>query len=351
MRYFRARKFSSKQLPGWLVFCIPIAMPPYALDTDNKTAQDGPSRLERLKNRAATAYYEDTIKSVVREVCETLEEPQDELFLYGFGRGAWLVRAVAGLLNTMYLPKSTSSKHFDRLYQSALDANKARKEDDNMNGPQIIDFLRTHTTRPPSIQFVGVIDTATYSAEGNIHDISFVPAIRNLRHVLAFNESRAELKAEPFETPTAKSMDGRSFIQAWFVGSHQDLGGAGREDGLSLYALQWMLIESMRAGLVLQSPDEKSPSGPRAKILSLAFPQYAGDLPKMGESEKIEWQMLHSNGIQVSLYDLSSSESNPAHIVQINTPNVLYNSPRKVFSKGLIGWWEAGKHPLTNTLP
>jgi hypothetical protein len=292
----------------------------------------------------------------VKEVCETLEETQDELFLYGFGRGAFIVRAVAGVLNTMYLPKSMSLKHFDQLYQSALDGLKALKEDDNRNGPKIIEFLRTHTVRPPKIQFVGVINTTGYTAEGNVHDLSLVPAVQNLRHAVAINENRTQLMAEVFETPAAKDMEGRSFIQAWFVGSHQDLGGGAREDGLSLYPLQWLIIESMRCGLVLKPSDEKSPISTRSSVFRLAFPQYVGDLPKLEESEKIEWQLLHSNGIQVSMFDLqsmhgSADNNDQAHNIQINESNVLYNNPPKLFNKGLIGWVDGGRSPGRSRWP
>ncbi|EXJ65084.1 hypothetical protein A1O7_01424 [Cladophialophora yegresii CBS 114405] len=313
-----------------------------------RAAADGPSRIERLKSRRTTLYHDEQIKLICREVSETLDEPQDELFLYGFGRGAFLVRAVAGLLTTMWLPKAASMRYFDRLYQSALDVYKARREDDNRNGPKIIEFLRSHTTRPPRIQFMGVINTVKYSVEETMHDISFVSSIQHLRHALAINEMRAQLGAEVFETPPAKDMEGgRSSVQAWFVGSHQDLGGGAFEDGLSLYPLQWLLIESIRAGLVLQVQDETAQG---AKVLTLAFPQYAGGLPKLDDSEKIEWQMRYSNGIQVSFYDLqslhgTSSDADQAHSVQINTSSPLYSNPPKVFNpKGLIGWCDAGSY-------
>ncbi|KIW96675.1 uncharacterized protein Z519_02066 [Cladophialophora bantiana CBS 173.52] len=316
----------------------------------HRAASDGPSLIERLKTGVTTPYYEEQIKSIVREICGTIEEPQDELFLYGFGRGAFIVRAVAGLLDTMYLPKSTSLKHFDTLYQSALDVYRARKEDDNRNGPKIVEFLRTHTTRPPLIQFVGVLDTVKYTTEGHMHDISFVPSVRHLRHALALNETRAQLNAEVFDIPFAQEMPGRSFVQAWFMGSNQDLGGGTREDGLSLYPLQWLLIESMRAGLVLQSQNEKSPPLKIENPLSLAFPQYAGEVPKIDESEKIEWRISHSNGIQVSLYDLQTlhgiyTDDSQTHNLQINSPSTLYNTSRKIFnSKGFIGWCDDGSY-------
>ncbi|KIX95928.1 uncharacterized protein Z520_08183 [Fonsecaea multimorphosa CBS 102226] len=315
-----------------------------------RAASDGPSLIERLKSRGPTPYYEDQIKSIAREICETLEEPQDELFLYGFGRGAFIVRAVAGLLDTMFLPKSTSLRYFDTLYRTALDVYSARREDDNRNGPKMIEFLRSHTTRPPVIQFVGVLDTVKYTAEGHMHDISFVPSIKNLRHALALNETRSQLNVETFDTPSSQDMLGRSFVQAWFMGSNQDLGGGTQEDGLSLYPLQWMLIESMRAGLVLQPQQDGTLPVAKENPLSLAFPQYAGEVPKLDGSEKIEWQISHANGLRVSLYDLqalhgSFTDNNQTHNLQINSSSSLYNSSRKVFnSKGFVGWCDDGSY-------
>jgi hypothetical protein len=309
-----------------------------------RSAPDGPTRIERLKDRSLVAYYEAQIKSIVKEVCNHLEEARDELFLYGFGRGAWIVRAVAGVLDAMWLPKSTSLRYFDRLYQSALDMLKARKEDDNRNGPQIVEFLRSHSARPPRIQLLCAIDTVKYSAEGHAHDISFVPSILNLRHALAINETKSLLSLETYAKPTVKDMTGRTFIQAWFLGSHQDLGGGALEDGLSFYPLQWILIESIRAGLALRNTDKPATSS-QASILRLVFPQYVGDLPKLNSGEMIEWQIDYSNKAHVSMFDLHSTHLNQAHTIHINLSNPLYNNPRKTFSsRALIGWDSEGTY-------
>ncbi|KAL6250476.1 hypothetical protein RBB50_002778 [Rhinocladiella similis] len=303
-----------------------------------RAVEDGPKLLDRLKNRNSSPYYEQQIKDIVKEVCETLEETRDELYLYGFGHGAFIVRAVAGLLDVLHLPKRTSMKNFDRLYQSSLDVFKARAEDDNSKGPKVVEFLRSHSTLPVQIHFVGVFDTIKYTAEGNMHDISLVPSIRHMRHALAMNETRSQLSAEALTSPgNFSELQGRSYIQAWFMGSNQDLGGGAAHDGLSLYPLQWMIIESIRAGLVIQPEEEGAKD--KDGTLSLAFPQYTGDLPKLGSGEKIEWIIKQTNGIETSLFDLQMSIGGPAdeqqgHGIRINTANTLYNSQRKIFGKG-----------------
>ncbi|KAK4936879.1 hypothetical protein LTR10_022336 [Elasticomyces elasticus] len=309
-----------------------------------RAVRDGPKLLDRLKT-LAPPYFEQQIHDIVKEVCEVLEEPRDELFLYGAGRGAFIVRAVAGILDILHLPKRTSVRYFDKLYQSCLDVYKARHEDDNRNGPKIMEFLRSHTTLPVQIRFLGVFDTVKYTAEGHKHDLSLVNSIQHTRHALALNESRSQLSPEFIEIPkNPAELQGRSFVQAWFIGSHIDIGGGTGHDGLALYPLQWILVESIRAGLVTQR-NEKETLMNKGNVLSLVFPQYSGDIPKLGGDDEAEWHVKHNNGIEVSLFDLQmvhggSAEEDHVHGIKINPSNVLYNSHRKVFESksGLVGY-------------
>ncbi|KAI1622333.1 hypothetical protein EDD37DRAFT_683031 [Exophiala viscosa] len=313
-----------------------------------RATEDGPKILDRLKTRAQP-YFEQQIHDIVKEVCEVLEEPRDELFLYGFGRGAFIVRAVAGLLDILHLPKRTSVRYFEKLYQSCLDVYKARHDEDNRNGPKIIEFLRSHSTLSVQIRFVGAFDTVRYTTEGHKHDLSLVSSIHHMRHALALNESRSQLSPEFVEIPKISAdLQGRTLIQAWFLGSHKDLGGGTDHDGLSLYALQWILVESIRAGLVIQW-NEKEALIDKGNVLSLVFPQYSGDAPKLGGDDEAEWQVKHNNGIEVSLFDLqtvhgSSAEEDHVHGIQITPSNVLYNSHRTVFESksGLVGYCTNG---------
>lgn len=314
-----------------------------------RAVEDGPKLLDRVRSRAAP-YFEQQIKDIVKEVCEVLEDPTDELFLYGFGHGAFIVRAVAGVLDILQLPKRTSVRYFDRLYQSCMDVYKARHEEDNRNGPKIIDFLRSHTTLPVQVRFVGAFDTVKYTAEGHKHDLSLVNSIQHMRHALALNESRSQLTPDFVEVPNNPAdLQGRSFVQAWFIGSHQDLGGGTAHDGLSLYPLQWILVESIRAGLIIRPRDEKNGLDKREDVLSLAFPQSAGDSPRLGGDDAAEWHVEHDNGIRISLFDLqpvhgSSVEEDHIHGIQISPSSMLYTSYRKVFDSksGLIGYCTSG---------
>lgn len=107
--------------------------------------------------------------------------------------------------------------------------------------------------------------------DGSLYDVSFNDSIQHLRHALALNESRRAFKPE-YYFPDKRLPLGRSIVQAWFVGAHIDIGGSAAKDGLALYPLQWMLIESDKRGLQLQFDGSFDN---RAKIddpLKLVFP-------------------------------------------------------------------------------
>jgi hypothetical protein len=109
------------------------------------------------------------------------------------------------------------------------------------------------TRNAPKIQFLGVFDTVKAVDDKSLYDISFNNSIQHLRHALALNEDRKDFFPEYiFPDFSGNKLRLRSVVQAWFVGAHSDMGGGAARDGLSLYPLQWMLIESQSKGLVLE---------------------------------------------------------------------------------------------------
>lgn len=116
-------------------------------------------------------------------------------------------------------------------------------------------MLSSNTKPAPTIKFVGAFDTVKAVDDQFLHDLSFNSSIQHMRHALALNENRRAFGAEylypNFNHPTT-SLLVRTCIQAWFVGAHIDIGGSAAKDGLSLYPLQWMMIESRDQGLCFE---------------------------------------------------------------------------------------------------
>lgn len=140
----------------------------------------------------------------------------------------------------------------------------------------------------------------------------------------------------------------RSMIQAWFPGSHIDIGGSAREDGLSLYPLQWMLLESKGKGLVLEFSKihERFPWAKIDNPLEIIFPK-DGDATKGLDP----WSCTTENGIVITMQDLrkvhDEAEFGGRYRLKDNTSkNGLWpRSARKVFDKdgSLLGWIPSGK--------
>ena len=292
----------------------------------------------RIKGRSIRGSLDQQIKDITKDVVFKLGNPHDEVYFYGFGRGAYIVRAVAALLHFMGMPKDKNA--FEDVYERALEIEKAHARDDSLNGSKLLSQLKILSNAPPIIRFVGVFDTVKPSLEKHQYDLSFVSSIQIFRQALAFNET--SVVPEIIEPLAASSMEGRSMVQAWFVGSHLDMGGGTQYDGLSLHPYQWMLLESIYAGIILQ-PDSK------AKYLELAFPQFMGQLPTLGGEEKIEWRIRYSNDISVAMFDLQSlhndTESENAHNIHLDQSSRIFKAQRKIWnasSKALAGWNEVG---------
>jgi predicted GTPase len=294
-------------------------------------------RFGRLKGRSIGS-IDQQIKDITKDIISKLESPYDEIYFYGFGRGAYIVRAVAALLHFMGTPKD--KKTFDDVYQRALELEQAHIRDDSLNGSKILSQLRILSNPAPNIRFVGVFDTVKPSLEKHQYDVSFVSSIQILRHALAFNET--SIAPEIIDPLSADSMNSRSMIQAWFMGSHADMGGGSESDGLSLHPYQWIVLESIFAGLIIQ-PDGKE------KFLELAFPQFMGQPPTLGGEEKIEWRLKYTNDISVTMFDLQSLhtdiKNNSAHDIKLGPAARMFQAQRKIWSassKALLGWNQKG---------
>ncbi|KAF2765736.1 hypothetical protein EJ03DRAFT_354618 [Teratosphaeria nubilosa] len=237
----------------------------------------------------------------VYELCCQLNGPQDELFLFGYSRGAYVVRAVAGLLHAFGAIASAGQSDFENNFKKLL------KEAENRHGTSELSLSPTSsigagTFRPaPKIKFVGVFDTVKAASNSSLIDIGLNGSIQNMRHALALNEDRKALTPEAIYPDEFYRTDlrttNRTFVQAWFIGTHADMGGSAKKAGLGLYPLQWMLVEAMKYGLVV----DFGPS--RGDLITNPLSVVCPSFDDLGR--KIEpWSCSTVNGIVFTLYDL-----------------------------------------------
>lgn len=221
-------------------------------------------KVSSVLSMATGAGLDDNIVDAYRFLCSTYRDG-DRIFLFGFSRGAYTVRALAGLIHTIGIlqPDQVNLASF------ALNAYKHAAEKENLRVAW--DFAHVVRTRRAVLHFVGVWDTVASMIVPR-PDRMYVPSLRTLpytrvnpsvrifRHAMAIDERRRmfrlnrwtdgqEFIEDPFaEPPSHVPQDS---VQMWFAGNHSDVGGGYPEEvsGLSKYPLEWIVREAERAGL------------------------------------------------------------------------------------------------------
>ncbi|MEH2061421.1 MAG: DUF2235 domain-containing protein [Nostoc sp.] len=193
----------------------------------------------------------------------------DEIYLFGFSRGAYTVRSLAGMIYCSGLldrPHVTKAHEAYELYR-----NRGIKPKDNT----AVEYRETYGDRVP-ITLLGCFDTvgalgipgipvfSRLSEQLNkryrFHDTTLNKCIHNALHAMAIDEIR-----EIFDvTPMKKHPDAENqrVIQKWFPGVHGCVGGGTQEhSGLSDAALQWMIDSIGVLGLGLDLDPSVIPTG------------------------------------------------------------------------------------------
>lgn len=80
--------------------------------------------------------YEKQIREAYEECCK-LRNEGDEVWLYGFSRGAFVVRAVAGMLHYLRAIESAGTETFRTDYKRALEVYKAMQKQGKLGPGQV----------------------------------------------------------------------------------------------------------------------------------------------------------------------------------------------------------------------
>jgi uncharacterized protein (DUF2235 family) len=192
-------------------------------------------------------------------------EKDDNVFLFGFSRGAYTVRAVGSLLNMYGLILRGNEPlvpYAIRLMTGISRANEnvpKEREAKSSYFELARDFKATMSRADCKPWFVGIWDTV--NSIGWIDNPLKLPYVTNNadiqigRHAVAIDERRAFFRTHlwiPPDDPSA-AHGPKDVKQVWFPGTHSDVGGgyAESESGLSKIALEWMLAEATAKGLLV----------------------------------------------------------------------------------------------------
>lgn len=200
-------------------------------------------------------------------------EPGDKLYLFGFSRGAFTVRTLAGLIaneGILNIAQYPTDKALDsavlQLYEGYRARNTALLES-LLYKPLMTLFFKAYGDKIPSvytdeetkkIEFIGVWDTvdavglpfdkATEAWDKIIFRFKFPdrklhPNVKRACHALSIDDERQSFH------PLLWKNDDKRIEQVWFPGVHANVGGGYPQQGLSLVALEWMMKRATSAGL------------------------------------------------------------------------------------------------------
>jgi uncharacterized protein (DUF2235 family) len=199
-------------------------------------------------------------------------EEGDRVYMFGFSRGAYTVRAVASLLHLCGLIRrgdDTLVRYAIRLMTTVDQhghsegrgqrAGTKRKRPGSDARFALFDQFKATFSVPCKPYFVGLWDTV--SSVGWIENpltlpyTAYDPDIHIGRHAVSLDERRAFFRQNMWREPRVRDGSGApDVLQVWFPGTHGDIGGGypESESGLSKVTLDWMLGEAKTAGLLLE---------------------------------------------------------------------------------------------------
>lgn len=246
-------------------------------------------KADRLLGGAWGAGFEGNVEDALHFLSLNYQ-PRDEVFLFGFSRGAATARAVTRFLEWSggLLPKKDAYyfPFFFRAYiESHGDPSAMQKLLGEING------RRTTSGREPvrfevvPVQYLGIWDTVAAlgsrfkatgdltSAAGRSFHTGKAPAIcvRSARQALAVDEKRFDFRADVW----TEQRPGQTMEQRWFAGVHSNIGGGLKTDGLANIALQWIVSGAEAAGLKLDAEFLKFfEAHPKAEVYESYGPLY-----------------------------------------------------------------------------
>jgi uncharacterized protein (DUF2235 family) len=219
----------------------------------------------------------------------------DEVFLFGFSRGAYTSRSLVGLINRVGLLLKDDVFYLPKLFEFYREGKSAAEIEAFYQEKSLL----RHNTR---IKMIGVFDTVgalgiPFGGINNVlsgldlvemqfHDVSLAPIIDHAYHALAIDEHRVPFAPTLWEKPSGSNA---TLEQRWFSGVHSNIGGGYNPDDLANLALQYMVSKAKGCGLEFDDH-------------YLSF--YGGDVDQpTRDSMTFKYRLLGENVREISLAD------------------------------------------------
>lgn len=212
----------------------------------------------------------------------------DEIYIFGFSRGAYTARSLSGLIAKCGVLKPGAPLSIEQLY-ARYRRHSERTIFELTHGQQPIDLEEHWIVKycePTPIKMVGVWDTVGslgspfVSLRSKVSKYLFLDTHLRLQNEFAFHALAIDEQRKSFEptlwTRTINKEGGAgagpsrplsNVEQRWFVGAHANVGGGYPSDLLAQPPLQWLMGKAAGLGLKFRDTfvaDEQRPDAPVA---------------------------------------------------------------------------------------
>src|SRR5918995_4879008 len=219
------------------------------------------------------------VKQLYKELCR-IYDPGDRIFLFGFSRGAFTVRTLAGFIlkcGIIDAQKQPTAKAFDgcvnrayKAYRSCYRTALMRLLRGEASAATTEEFkVRFCYAQQIRIHFIGVWDTVDavglpFHVSDLINALIYRFKFPNQRlseqvdhayHALAVDDDRHSFHPLLWDQRAYNPGKSQKIEQVWFAGAHANVGGGYPKQGLSLTAMHWLMTKAQNAGLRF-IPDE-----------------------------------------------------------------------------------------------
>jgi uncharacterized protein (DUF2235 family) len=266
LKFYRVLRKSEKTTPEQVVFYHPgvgtLARP----NPWTKFWQDSMTLLG-----LATGYGLDDSVLAAYDFLIRNYEVDDNIYLFGFSRGAHTARVLAALIHKIGLLAPQQLNLIGPALTTYKQSLESVEEQIQTRDDRATQFARIVSTRWPTIRFLGVWDTVasviiprpdrfyTFSLQ-KLPYTRRNPSVKVFRHAISLDEKRRMFRLESWElnqkfssnrfskTNNSEPQDAKVVC---FPGVHSDVGGGypEAESGLSKFPLLWMIDEARNHGL------------------------------------------------------------------------------------------------------
>jgi len=230
----------------------------------------------------------------------------DELWLFGFSRGAYTARSLAGMIHNCGLLKRNNLGKIGEAYSLYRDRTDSTKPSSG-----IAKAFRAANCWPDfGIRFIGVWDTVGAlgipvtplrfwtKSKYLFHDVELNPKIEFAYQALSVDEQRKPFEPSVWtrhkDAPATQVLE-----QAWFPGVHCNVGGGYADAGISDCALAWLWDRAENAGLELNGGNKPTgnPDGELRDSMTL-FYRALGKLERKPGKQQNGREGVHNTTIE-----------------------------------------------------